>query len=104
MESEGARLALVEDASITIDEVEAIGPSGICLFGDVFESINHGRKLDTEFADATVGDGSALFHVARAGEHDIVFHVALHLPDITRMRFEDVHGVEGDVVSVLLVK
>jgi len=39
-----------------------------------------------------------------AGEDDIVFNVALHLPDIAGMGFENVDGQEADFAVVVVVK
>jgi hypothetical protein len=103
MEAERTWLALVDDTAIAIDEVKSIRPSGVGLFGDILESIDHGRELDAEFANTAVGDLSALIEAARTGEHNLILHVALHLPDVAWVRFEDVNGVEGNVVSIFLV-
>ena len=104
MEAKGTRLALVNEATVTIDEEEAIGPSGVGFLGCIFEAVDHGRELDAKFAYAAVGDVHAFIEAARAGKDDVVFYVALHLPDIARVSFEDVDGVKSDVITILLVE
>jgi hypothetical protein len=38
------------------------------------------------------------------GKYNLVLHVALGLPDITRMRLQDVHDQESDLLVVLIIK
>ncbi len=102
MEAKWARLAFVDEASIAVYEEETIRPSCVGLLGDVIQSVDHCGKFDPQFTHATVGDIEAFIEVAGARKDDVVLHVALHLPDITGVSFEDVDGVERDVVPVLL--
>lgn len=87
MEAERPSLTLVGDAAIAIDEVQAIGPACIGLLGSVVDVIDHGGELDAEFTDTASGDVFALLHGFRRGEQNVVADVALHLPDIGRVRF-----------------
>lgn len=104
MESEWTRLAFVKDASSAIDEVKAVRPSRVGLFGYILKSVNHRRELDAKFANATIRNRSALFEIARAGEDNVVLHVALHLPYVAGVRFEDVHGVERYIAAVFFIQ
>jgi hypothetical protein len=87
-----------------IDEIEAVGPSGVGLLGRVIEVVEDGGELDTELADAGVGDFAALVEVAGTRENDVIFYVALHLPDVAGMCFENVDGEEADAIVVVVVE
>jgi len=104
VEAEGAGLAFEDDAALLIDEVETVGPAGVGGLGGVVEVIEDGGKFDAELADARVGDFAALVEVAGAGEDDVIFNIALHLPDVAGMRFENVNGEEADAVVVVVVE
>ena len=103
MEAEGAGRALVNEASIAINEEETIGPSGVSLFGDVIETVDHCGELDSEFAHTAIGKVHAIVKAARAGKDDVVLNIALHLPNVAWVSFQYVHRIERDFVSVLLV-
>jgi hypothetical protein len=94
----------VSYAAVGIDQINAVGPAGICLLGGVFELIQNSGKLNSEFAYASAGDLGALVFILRAGKDNIVFNVAFHLPHVAGMRFYDIHRQESHAVAVLLVK
>src|SRR3954447_1104698 len=104
MESKRARFALVNNLSITIYQVQAIRPTGVSLFRNIVEAIDHGRELDAQFPHATVGHVDALVQVLGAREYDFILHISLHLPDIAGVSFQDVNRVERDVVTVFLIQ
>jgi hypothetical protein len=104
LKTEGAGSALENHLPGRIDQVEAIRPPGVCLFCLIVEAVEQGGKLDSKIANATSRDGRSFFLIFRAGEDDFVFDVASHLPNVTGMRLEDVDGVEGDLVFVLIVE
>jgi hypothetical protein len=104
LESKRARFALVDHLPGCIDQVKAIRPSGVRLFGCVIETVEQGGELDSQITDTASGDCGSFFLVFRAGEDDFVFDVALHLPNVAGMRLEDVDGVEGDPIFILIVE
>jgi hypothetical protein len=103
-EAEGAGLAFVGDVTVGVDYVHAVGPSGVGGFGGVAEFVEHGGNVDAELADAGSGDIGAFVLGARAGEDDLIFNVALHLPDVAGVRFGDVDDDEFDLILVLRVE
>ena len=102
MEAERPGLALELHFPFAIDQVEAVGPTGIGGLGMVFEPIDESWELDPKLTDTAVGDRVALIHVTRSGEDDFVFDVALHLPNVAWVRLENVHRVESDFTAILL--
>ena len=95
-------LALVDHSAVGVDEVDTIRPSGIGAFGGVTELVEDRRKFDSKFAHTGVGDKAALVLVPGTGEDDFVFDVALHLPNVAGVCFENVDDEEGDAVGVLI--
>src|SRR5712675_2963902 len=90
--------------TVYIDHVDAIGPAGISLFRSVIESIDHGRKFNSQLAHAGSGDRSPLRVVLRTTENNFILNVAGHLPHIAGMSFENVDSHEGCPTAVLIVK
>jgi hypothetical protein len=104
MEAERAGFALVDDLSLAVDQVQTIRPAGVSLFGHVVEAVDDGGELNAQFPNAAVCHIDALVEALWAGEDDLIFHIALHLPDVAGMSFQDVNGVERYVVAVFLVQ
>jgi hypothetical protein len=104
LESEGAGTALVGDAAVGIDQVNAVGPTGILPLGGVAEFVEDGGELDPKLAHAEAGDGCAFLLVPGTCENDFIFNIALHLPDVAGVRFSDVDHQKGDLVPVLLIE
>jgi hypothetical protein len=104
MESERARLALVDDPAAAINQVEAVGPGRVRALGGVAEFIEQRGNLDPQLAHARTRELGAFVFAARAGKDHFVFEVALHLPDVARMRLGDVDHLERDSIAILLVE
>jgi len=104
MEAERPRLALVGDPSVLINQINPIRPARVRTFGSVVEIIEHRRKFDTELAHARTGDQTAFVFVTRACEDHVVLDVALHLPYVARMRFENVDRQKCHLLAVLVVE
>jgi hypothetical protein len=102
LESEGPRFAFVSDAAAGVDQVDAIGPSGVGTLGGVAELVEHGGKFDSKLTHTGAGDQAALLFIFGAGENDLVLNVALHLPDVAGMSFENIDDQEGDAIAVLI--
>jgi hypothetical protein len=103
-ESERPGLAFVGYPAISIDHVDPIGPRGVSLFGGVAEFVEHSRDLDAKLAHAGTRNRSAFVFAVWAGENDVVFNIALHLPDVAGMCLGDIDDEEGGLFSVLLVE
>ena len=91
-EAEWSRLALVGDASVSINEIEAVGPSCVSAFGGVAELIEHGGEFDSKLANARASEEGPFFVVLGTGKDEVLFDVALSLPDVTGVSFEDVNN------------
>ena len=104
LKAERARLGLVGDMALGVYQVETIGPSRVGLLGRIAELIDHRGNLDTEFSYTRSRHQGALLFIFGTGKNYFVFDIALHLPDIARMRFRDIHHQERNLVSVLVVE
>ena len=102
MEAEGARLAFVCDSTACLNEVHAVRPTGISGFDLIIEIIDERWKFDVKTSDAGVCHRGAFGLISWAAKEDLVAHIALHLPHVSRMGFENVHGIEIYLALVLL--
>ena len=87
-----------------VDQVDAIGPAGVGLFGGIAKLVEHGRKLYSQLAHAGPGDQRTLIFIFRAGEDNFVADVAFHLPDIAGMSLQNVNHEKRNLVVVLIVE
>jgi hypothetical protein len=97
-------LALVSHVSVLVNEVNAVRPAGVGLFGRIAEFVDHSRELDSQLAYAGSCNEGTLFFIPGTGKDNFVFDVALHLPHVARVRLGDVHHEKRDFVSVLIVE
>jgi hypothetical protein len=104
LKTKGARLALVSDFASRIDQINSVGPACIGSFRRVAKFVEDGGKLNAEFSYTRTSDKCPLFFIFRATENNFIFDVALHLPNVTGMRFGDVNNQEGDAIAILLVQ
>ena len=102
MKSEWARFALVEYASALSDQIEPVGPTRESRFDTVVKTVDECRKFDAQLANARPGNIGALDLVLWTAEEDVITYIGLHLPHVSGMRLEDVHGVKSDFASILL--
>ena len=102
VEPEGTRLALVCDATALFDQIEAVRPSGVGNFNAVVEAVDDSRKFDAQLAHANSRYRRTLLLIARTAEKHLVANVALHRPNVSGVRLEDIDGVEIDLALVLL--
>src|SRR6185295_17029625 len=66
LEPERARRALVGDAAVAIDDVEAVRPRGIGALDAVVGIVDERRQLDAQLGEADAGDlGGLLFRRRR---------------------------------------
>ena len=104
LEPKRSGLALINHAVVSVDQVDALRPSGVSALGLVVESIDHRRKLDAQLPYASSRDLAAFLIVFRACKKNLVLQVALRLPDVGGMRLCDVDNQERDLLPVLIVE
>src|SRR5690348_6358880 len=104
MEPKWARTALVGHAAVLVDQIDSIRPASVGLFRAVAEIIHQSGKLDSQLAHAHSGHRLALFNVPGTRKYDLIANVALHLPHVAGMRFEDIHGIELHARTVLVIQ
>ena len=100
-EAAGAGGGFVDDFTLFVDEIEAVGPSGVGGFGRILHVVDDGRELDAEGADA--GGGVVVLHGLRFGgfkEH-FFFDVAGDLPLVGGVGLADIDEQEVDSAGVL---
>jgi hypothetical protein len=102
MEPKRSRFALERDLSIALNQIEAVRPACVGGFHLIIKAINQRRELDMQLPNASASYGRALLLVTRTAEQNVIANIALHLPDVGRMSFENVDGVEVDLALVLL--
>src|SRR5438270_12162332 len=94
MEPKWAGTALVPDEPVASNQVNAIGPPGVFLFGAVTEIVDDGWEFDSQLADTHPCHLLAFPKTLGTGKNNFVADVTLHLPYIAGMSFEYVHGIE----------
>ena len=104
LESVGARLALVSDATVGANHVEPVGPACVRGLGRVLQVVNDGGNLEAQLGHAGVGHGATFVQALLAGDGDFFFDVVLILPRVDGMGFLDIDDVEGRLILVLLVE
>ena len=102
MKPERAGFAFVADATAPLDEVQAVRPSGIGSFNPVVEAIDDGRELDSQLAHASSRYRGTFLLIAGTPEKHLVANIALHVPDVSGVRFENIDSVEINLALVLL--
>ena len=103
-ETERARLALVGNSVVLIDEIDSIGPAGVGSFGFIIEFIDHSRELDSQLAHAGSCYVGALVEILRTREDNLIPEIALRLPDVAGVRLDDVDDQERNSITVLIVE
>ena len=86
------------------DQIDAVRPARISLFGRIAKLVEHSWKLNPKFPYASPSDEGAIFFSFRAGKDNLVFDIALHLPNVAGMRFGNVNNEESNAPAILLVK
>jgi hypothetical protein len=89
---------------VRIDQIYAVGPAGVGMFGRVAKFVENGGELYAKLSYTRPGDVGALVFASWATEDDFVFDVALHLPYVAGMRFRDVNDQKADATAILLVE
>ena len=94
MESERPGRRFVGNAAVTVNHVEAVGPSGVGALGSVVESIHDGWKLDPESCYADLADCESLSGVLWAGKDHAVRKIVWVLPNVASVSFVNVNDVK----------
>jgi hypothetical protein len=103
-EAKRARSALIGDSTFRIDQVNAVRPACVRFLGRVLESINQRGKPYPQLAHTGSCHQRTLAEILRAGEYDPILYVALHLPHVAGMRFQNVDRKKCHLTAVLVVK
>lgn len=102
MKSEWSRFAFVHNAPIRFDQIKAVRPSCVRSLHTVIEAVNQGWEFDSQFPHARASDGGTFRFVARTPEKYLIVNIALHLPYVGGMGFQDVHSIKIDLALILL--
>ena len=102
---EGAVAALVSNAAVLVNDVEALRPRRICIIGGVVHFIDTKGHGEFETLGEIVSDGHALLDGLRLGIANIVLvlPIGFHLPFVGRMSLAHVDGQKIGVVFVIVV-
>ena len=103
-EAERSGPAFVSYPTRSIDEIKAVRPCGVRTLGRVAKFVEHGGNLDSQLAHARSGHEPTFLFTVRTGEDDLVFDIALRLPDVGRVRLGDVDHEERNLAPVLLIE
>ena len=90
--------------ALRVDQVDAVRPARIGLFRRIAKLVEHGWKLNPKFPYASPSDERAIFFSFRARKDNLVFDIALHLPNVAGMRFGNVNNEESNAPAILLVE
>jgi hypothetical protein len=104
VKAEWAGAGLVAHAPVLVDDIEAIGPTGVVAFGRIIKRVDDSGELDAKLHDAELAQFAAFIEALGAGENDVIVEIVGVLPDVAGMSLANVDHVEGDAVSVLLVQ
>jgi hypothetical protein len=104
LKTKRAWFALIGNAAVGVNQIKAVGPACIGPFRSVAKLIENAGNFYAELSHAGSGNIGAFFFVLRIGKDDLVFYVALHLPNVAGMGLGDVDNQESHAVLVLLVK
>jgi len=96
--------ALVSYAPRPINQIKPIRPSSVRTLCRIPKLVEHCGNFNSQFAHASSSYESTFLFIVRTGEDDLLFYVALHLPDVAGVRLGDVDDQKCDPVSELLVE
>jgi hypothetical protein len=99
-----SRGTLIGDAAIRVDQIQAVGPARVSPFRSIAKLIKNTGKFNAELSYTSSGYECAFVLVLRAGEDDLIFYVALHLPDVAGVGFSDVDDQESHLILVFLIE
>jgi len=103
-ESKRSGLALVGDAAIAVDHVEAVRPRGVGLFRGVLEIVDDGGNPQRQLG------GANSFHLAAFGKglgtchRNLIFLVGFSFPGVNGVGFQNIDHIECRAVFVFIVE
>jgi hypothetical protein len=104
LKPKGARLALVGNAALRVDQIDPVWPARVGSFGRIAKLVEHGRKFNPKFPYASPGDECPFFLRLRASKNNLILNIAFHLPNVAGMRFGNVNNQESDTPAILFVE
>ena len=104
VETKRPGLAFVYNMAAAIDQIDPVRPCSVCMLRRVAEFVQHRRHLNAQLPDTRCRHDAALVFTLWARKHDILSDIAMHLPNVARVRFRDVDDKECDFFSVLLIQ
>jgi hypothetical protein len=104
LKTERTRLRLVSDPTLGVDGVKAIWPTGIDFLRGIAEFVDQCGDLDAELPYTRSRNQCALCFIFRTGKNNFVLEIALHLPNVARVRFRDIYDEKIYLVLILLVE
>jgi hypothetical protein len=100
---ERTHAAAIGDVAGFVNDVEAFGPSGVGVIGGVIDVVDAESDWVVEAFNEIVRDSYALSQSFRLGITDVVLHVGLHLPLVSRMSFAHIYGEKVGVILIIIV-
>jgi len=94
--------AAVGDAAGLVDDVETLGPGGVCVIGGVGHVVDAEGKSEVVAFREVIADGDALFERFRLRVADVLLYVGFHLPLVGGMGFANIDGQKIGVVFVVV--
>src|SRR5215472_1469040 len=104
MEAEGAGLTFVDDAAVAPDQIQAVRPAGVGFLYAIVDAVDQRGETNAQFPDTTLCHAGALALAARIPEQHALADVALHLPEVGRVRLADIYGVKRDLIAKLVIQ
>jgi hypothetical protein len=101
-EAEGAGFAFVNNPVVGVDQIQAVGPASVGALGRVAKLVKDRGKFNSQLAHAGAGNLPTLFFISWAGKNHFVLYIALHLPHVAGVCFQDVDHQEGDLAVVVV--
>lgn len=104
LEAIRARVTLVGDATLAVDDVEAVGPTRVSHFSGIIEVVDEGSELDTQLHHAHAGQVHALFEAFRARNLDLFLFIILVSPKVGRMSLFNVDNEKLRLIAIFLIQ
>ena len=102
---ERSNSAAIRNAAALINNVKALGPSGISVIGGVAHVVDAEGQRKLESLRKIIRDRQALLQRFRLRVADVIFifKIGFHLPFVGGMRFAHVDGQKIGVLLIVLV-
>jgi hypothetical protein len=87
-----------------VDQIEPVRPARVCPLRGIAKLVEHGRKFDPKFPHASPGNEFSFFFSLRTRKNNLVFDIALGLPNVAGMGFGNIDNEERNAPAILLVE